>query len=67
MNKTLDLDNPPTCKCGETAVAADAGVLTSIPYWYCRECKDEVYLSDPIPLFDYDDMEELLENQLWLT
>lgn len=34
---------PPYCKkCKDVAVKADAGVITSIPYWYCRKCKFEL-------------------------
>lgn len=34
---------PPICNiCKDHAYEANAGVLTSIPYWYCRNCKHEV-------------------------
>jgi len=33
----------PKCRgCYKEAVPADAGILRSIPYWYCRVCKVEV-------------------------
>lgn len=34
---------PPICKvCNTKAIIADAGALTSIPYFYCRPCKKEL-------------------------
>lgn len=43
MKQKFDKDNPPKCECGDKAVLANAGVITDIPYWYCRKCKIEVY------------------------
>lgn len=28
--------------CRTKATRADAGIMAPIPYWYCRNCKDEV-------------------------
>jgi hypothetical protein len=34
---------PPECRyCRQRAVWADAGIMRSIPYFYCRRCKAEV-------------------------
>lgn len=34
---------PPTCRgCRSSTVSADAGLLKSIPYWYCPKCRIEV-------------------------
>jgi hypothetical protein len=34
---------PPDCRyCKRQAVWADAGIMKSIPYFYCRRCKAEI-------------------------
>ena len=40
------LSNKPSicqkCNTGKYIVEANAGVVVSIPYWYCKSCKEEV-------------------------
>lgn len=53
----------PKCKgCYKQAVVADAGLIRSIPYWYCRTCKvevdeygREVFVRQPAALSELDD------------
>lgn len=51
----------PSCKkCKKEVVLADAGVLTSKPYWYCRVCKIEV--DDAGYAFNPNDPKKDLDN-----
>jgi hypothetical protein len=59
------MEKPHSCpKCRSDLVQADAGLVNSIPYWYCRTCKEEVnnpenYCHEgEIPPVDIDLLEE---------